>query len=70
MLVVDLMHEFELGVWRTLFTRPLRVLLRGLWPIGGACGYVEPKVGQTLSRMGIRMLLTRESGLGWCTLVS
>ena len=26
MLVVDFMHEFELGVWRTLFTHMVRVL--------------------------------------------
>jgi len=26
MLVVDMMHEFELGVWKTLFTHLLRVL--------------------------------------------
>ena len=26
MLVVDLMHEFELGVWKTLLTHLLRVL--------------------------------------------
>ena len=26
MLVVDFMHEFELGVWRTLFTHMIRVL--------------------------------------------
>ena len=26
MLVVDLMHEFELGVWRTTFVHILRVL--------------------------------------------
>jgi hypothetical protein len=26
MLVVDLMHEFELGVWRSLFIHLLRIL--------------------------------------------
>jgi hypothetical protein len=26
MLVVDLMHEFELGVWKTLFTHLIRLL--------------------------------------------
>lgn len=26
MLVVDFMHEFELGVWKTLFTHLIRVL--------------------------------------------
>jgi hypothetical protein len=26
MLVVDLMHEFELGVWRALFIHLLRIL--------------------------------------------
>ena len=26
MLVVDLMHEFELGVWKTLFTHLIRIL--------------------------------------------
>lgn len=26
MLVVDLMHEFELGVWRNLFIHLLRIL--------------------------------------------
>ena len=25
-MVVDLMHEFELGVWKTLFTHLIRVL--------------------------------------------
>ena len=27
MLVVDFMHEFELGVWKTLFTHLIRILL-------------------------------------------
>jgi hypothetical protein len=27
MLVVDLMHEFELGVWKALFIHLLRILL-------------------------------------------
>lgn len=27
MLVVDLMHEFELGVWKNLFIHLLRILL-------------------------------------------
>ena len=26
MLVVDLLHEFELGVWKALFTHLIRVL--------------------------------------------
>jgi hypothetical protein len=26
MLVVDLMHEFELGVWKSLFTHLIRIL--------------------------------------------
>ncbi len=26
MLVVDLMHEFELGVWKTIFTHLIRLL--------------------------------------------
>jgi hypothetical protein len=26
MLVVDFMHEFELGVWKTLFTHLIRIL--------------------------------------------
>jgi hypothetical protein len=26
MLVVDLLHEFELGVWKTLFTHLIRLL--------------------------------------------
>ena len=26
MLVVDLMHEFEIGVWKSLFTHTMRVL--------------------------------------------
>ncbi len=26
MLVVDLMHEFELGVWKAIFTHLLRIL--------------------------------------------
>jgi hypothetical protein len=26
MLVIDLMHEFELGVWKALFTHLIRVL--------------------------------------------
>jgi hypothetical protein len=26
MMVVDLMHEFELGVWKTLFTHLIRIL--------------------------------------------
>jgi hypothetical protein len=32
MLVVDLMHEFELGVWRTLLTHLLRVLYAASGP--------------------------------------
>ena len=26
MLIVDFMHEFELGVWKTLFTHLIRIL--------------------------------------------
>ena len=26
MLVVDLMHEFELGIWKALFTHLIRIL--------------------------------------------
>lgn len=26
MMVVDLLHEFELGVWKTLFTHLIRIL--------------------------------------------
>ena len=26
MMVVDLMHEFELGIWKTLFTHLIRIL--------------------------------------------
>jgi hypothetical protein len=26
MLVVDLLHEFELGVWKSIFTHLLRIL--------------------------------------------
>jgi len=32
MLVVDLMHEFELGVWKTLLTHLLRVLYAASGP--------------------------------------
>lgn len=30
MLVVDLLHEFELGVWKTLFTHLIRILYAAL----------------------------------------
>ena len=32
MLVIDLMHEFELGVWKTLLTHLLRVLYAASGP--------------------------------------
>lgn len=35
MLVVDLLHEFELGVWKTTFTHIIRVLYAAI-PGGGA----------------------------------
>jgi hypothetical protein len=35
MLVVDLMHEFELGVWRDTFKHIIRVLYAAV-PAGGA----------------------------------
>jgi hypothetical protein len=34
MLVVDMMHEFELGVWKALFTHLLRVLYAASGPSG------------------------------------
>lgn len=34
MLVVDLMHEFEIGVWKTLFTHAMRVLHAASKPSG------------------------------------
>jgi len=34
MLAVDMMHEFELGVWKTLFTHILRVLYAASSPSG------------------------------------
>ena len=34
MLVVDLMHEFEIGVWKTLFTHAVRVLYAASKPSG------------------------------------
>jgi hypothetical protein len=34
MLVVDLMHEFEIGVWKTLFTHVVRVLYAASKPSG------------------------------------
>jgi len=34
MLAVDMMHEFELGVWKTLFTHLLRVLYAAPGPSG------------------------------------
>ena len=34
MLVVDMMHEFELGVWKALLTHLLRVLYAASGPSG------------------------------------
>lgn len=34
MLVVDLMHEFEISVWKTLFTHAVRVLYAASKPSG------------------------------------
>ena len=43
MLVVDLLHEFELGVWKALFTHLIRVLYSDVraraWPESPGLGF-------------------------------
>jgi hypothetical protein len=43
MLVVDLMHEFEIGVWKTLFTHVVRVLYAASKPSGMLVGTLNER---------------------------
>lgn len=43
MLVVDLMHEFEIGVWKALFTHALRVLYAASKPSGVLIGTLNER---------------------------
>jgi hypothetical protein len=52
MLVIDLMHEFELGVWKALFTHLIRVLYSAT-PGGRLVGLLDerfeyPNLGRML----------------------
>lgn len=53
MLVVDFMHEFELGVWKALFTHLVRILYTAE-PGGGLVADLDerydPGLGTTRSR--------------------
>ena len=42
MLVVDLLHEFELGVWKALFTHLIRVLYAAA-PGGGLVAKLDER---------------------------
>jgi len=47
MLAVDMMHEFELGVWKTLFTHILRVLYAASGPSGALIDVLNERYWRT-----------------------
>ena len=47
MLVVDIMHEFELGVWKALFTHAIRILYAGA-PGGRLVSLLDERYGDSL----------------------
>lgn len=49
-LVVDLLHEFELGVWKALFTHLIRML------------YASPNGGQLVDELNLRYRSTPTFG--------
>lgn len=48
MLVVDFMHEIELGVWKTLFTHLLRILSAAA-PGGKLLGYLDERFDNSMT---------------------
>ena len=59
MLVVDLMHEFELGVWKTLFTHLIRLLY--------AAGNGTDRLVLELDRQYAQMLLHKLGCTNLCS---
>ena len=49
MLVVDLMHEFELGVWKVLFTHLVRILYAAA-PNGKLVALLDERYGVDILR--------------------
>jgi len=48
MLMVDFLHELELGVWKSLFTHLLRVLY-AVSPSGDLVGILDRRCGNSMS---------------------
>jgi hypothetical protein len=48
MLVVDFMHEFELGVWKALFTHLIRILY-AVAPNGTLVGILDERYDDSVS---------------------
>ena len=56
MLVVDLLHEFELGVWKTLFTQLVRLLYAA-----------EKGSGTFVTELNSRYLISSSRLINWLT---
>jgi hypothetical protein len=56
MLVVDVMHEFELGVWKALFSHLVRILYAAA-PGGKLVALLDERYGQLTLECGIAISL-------------
>ena len=56
MLVVDIMHEMELGVWKALFSHLVRILYAAA-PGGKLVALLDERYSQLLLDCGIAILL-------------
>ena len=65
MLVVDLMHEFEIGVWKTLFTHVVRVLYAASKPSGVLVDTLNERYLISIPFPKLQHILP-EIGLGEC----
>ena len=54
MMVVDLMHEFELGVWKTLFTHLIRILHAASDRPGALADILNTRYTQPNTTTGVR----------------
>lgn len=62
MFIVDLLHEFELGVWKAVFTHLMRVL----YAAGGDCIQKLNERFVNLNLLVLRIVDARLSGTGKC----
>jgi hypothetical protein len=66
MLVVDLMHEFELGVWKAIFTHLIRILYAAA---PGSCLVMELDRRYIVVSLLQAFLLTRLADFVWYLLL-